>query len=320
MITPVERVERDRQELARRRERLSLPMVPLSRVVDAGLRRDDWPDPRSWAAAPHAVGSGPRGEALALVRSRAGEDRVLVRRLDEESPAVVLEGAVRASHVQPLPDGRTLLVAGRGEQGSANAQVWDGSGQLVASAFVGDAIAHVLTTPAGSVWIGYFDEARDERGMHKLVRFDDELRPQWSYPFPSERPDLPDVFDVYSLNVSGETALCYAYTDFHLVRVRADCVADLGSTAVKGAQAVLIEGPRGALVGGYGADHDLITPFRLRPGGIDVGAPVGRLVLPDGREMTRLQLTARGAELHVTGDHVFRYRVTLDDLLDAPHA
>ena len=83
-----------------------------------------------------------------------------------------------------------------------------------------------------------------------------------------------------------EAALCYAHTDFHLVSARAGSVADLGPTGVKGAQAVLIDWPRGAFVGGYGADHDLITPFWLRAGGIDVGEPVGRLVLPDGREMT----------------------------------
>ncbi|MCR6688816.1 hypothetical protein [Cellulomonas sp.] len=114
--------------------------------------------------------------------------------------------------------------------------------------------------------------------------------------------------------MSGEAALCYAHTDFHLVSVRAGSVADLGPTGVKGAQAVLIDGPRGAFVGGYGADHDLITPFWLRAGGIDVGAPVGRLVLPDGREMNRLRFTARGAELHVTDDHGLRYRVTLVEM------
>lgn len=319
MIALVKRDERDRTELARRRELLALPMVPLSRPARAGTRQDDWPDARTWSHVPEVVGIGPGGELLGLFQSRDREDRTLVSSLDGEGSVVVLEGTLPASVVQPLPGGRILLVGGRAAGGTVNAQVWDGSGRLVASAFMGDAIAHVLTTPAGSVWIGYFDEALDELGAHKLVRFDDELRPQWSYPVRSERPDLPDVFDVYSLNVSAEVALCYAYDDFHLIRAHADSVTDLGSAGVRGAQAVLIDGPRGAFIGGYGPDHDLITPFRLGQDGVDVGTPVGRLVLPDGRELSRPRFTARGAELHVVVDRVYRYRVTLEELLDVTH-
>ncbi|GEL98999.1 hypothetical protein CTE05_25460 [Cellulomonas terrae] len=254
-----------------------------------------------------------------LVRSRDREDRVLVHRVGGVAPAVVLEGAVPASFAQPLPGGRVLLVAARGEPGTDNAQVWDSAGQLVASAFVGDAIAQVLATPAGSIWIGYFDEARDEIGMRQLVRFDGTLRPEWWYPFPSERADLPNVFDVMALNVHEETALCYAYKGFHLVRVQSDSVTDLGPTGVRGASAVVVDGARGAFVGGWGVEYDLVTPFALRPGGgVDVGAPVGRLVLPDGRDCARLRLTSRGAEMAAVDGGGNRYRVSLDELLDGP--
>lgn len=273
----------------------------------------------TWGYRPLAIGTGPGDVTLALVRSLDRKDRVLVHHVGRKDSAVILEGALQATFVQPLPDGRVLLVAARGAPGTDNAQVWDSAGRLVASAFVGDAIEHVLTTPAGSIWVGYFDEASDELGMRKFVRFDDQLRPQWWYPYSSERPDLPDVFDVMALNVHGETALCYAYTGFHLVQAHANAVTDLGPTGVRGAHAVVVEGARGALVGGYGVEHDVVTPIALRPGGgVDVGAPVGRLVLPDGRDCPRLRFTARGAELTAVEGNDARYRISLDELLDGP--
>ncbi|KQR08591.1 hypothetical protein ASF78_20335 [Cellulomonas sp. Leaf334] len=301
----------------RRRELLPLPMIPLRATRGWLAESATRPDQGTWDYRPLVIGTGPGDEALVLVRGRDREDRVLVHRVGGAAPAVVLEGTVPASFVQPLPGGRVLLVAARGEAGTDNAQVWDSAGHLVASAFVGDAIEDVLTTPAGSIWVGYFDEARDEIGMRQLVRFDGTLCPQWWYPYPSARADLPNVFDVMALNVHEETALCYAYTGF--VRVHSDSVTDLGPPGVRGAHAVVVDGARGAFVGGWGVEHDLVTPFALRPGGgVDVGAPVGRLVLPDGRDCARLRLTSRGAELAVVDGDRNRYRVSLDELLDGP--
>lgn len=294
-------------------------MIPVHRTSDWLVGCERWPRTEKWDHRGLVIGVGADSGVLVLVPSRESGDRMLVHRVGSKNASVVLDGALRADFVQPLPGGRTLLVAARAEPGTSNAQVWDDAGRLVASAFVGDAIEHVLTTAAGSIWVGYFDEASDELGLHKLVRLDSNLRPQWCYPHSSER-DLPWVFDVVALNVHGETALCYAHADFHLVQVQADSVTDLGPTGVRGARAVVVDGFRGALIGGYGAEYDLVTPFAVQPGGrLDVGAPIGRLVLPDGRERDRLRFTARGAELTATDDGLVRYRVSVDELLDGPH-
>ncbi|GCD20452.1 hypothetical protein ACFO3K_13215 [Cellulomonas algicola] len=308
--------ERDSADLARRRSLLSLPMIPLRRDARRWLQPEGWPDMGRWVYDPVAVGVGPDGRVLSLVRDRERGDRLLLDRTDAAAPPVVLDGAVDATFVQPLPGGRVLLVAARARRRETNAQVWDTDGRLVTAGFVGDAIEHVLTTPAGAVWIAYFDEASDDISTRRLVRFDEDLHIRWSYPG-SER-GLPGLFDVYALNVSGEAAVCYAYTEFHLVRAEGDAATDLGATGVTGAAAVLVDGDRGAFVGGYGADFDVVTPFRLCHDGIEVGEPLGRLVMPDGRELRRRRLTARGGELHVVGEHRLLRQVSLDDLLDGP--
>jgi hypothetical protein len=296
-------------------------MVPLRRIRIPVSGREAWPGTGSqWHGLPARIGFGPRGERLALFQSRVREDRMLAHRLDGDHPVVVLDDMPHLEAVQPLPDGKVLLIGRHRTVGRENAQIRDADGRLITSAFVGHDPRHVLTTPSGSTWIGYGETADDDLGLHKLVRLDDELRPQWWYPYASERPDLPTVFDVYALNVTGETAWCYAYTDFHLVQAFGDTVTDLGPAPPGGARAVVVDGGRGALVGGYGPEHDVIRPFHLRPGGFEVGAPVGRLVLPEGDDVGALGLTARGADLYARSGNSSLYRVTLEELLDGPRA
>lgn len=303
----------DQSALTARREHLALPMVPLRRT-DSPLSHTRWPDPMSWRSA-HLVGVGPDGDALAVAPSVGSPGRVLAVR--DDGTATVLDGALAASFVQPLPQGRTLLVGARSDHGVPNAQVWDADGNLLVSAFVGDAVEHVLTTPDGSTWVGYFDEATDEIGGRKLVRFGTDLTVRWAYPYPTEEPDLPVVFDVYALNVDGETAWCHAYYSHHLLRVDDDTVTDLGPTGLTSTRAVLVRGDRGAFVGTRDG-ADLVMPFHLGPGGVEVGAPTARLVLPDGRECQRLRWAAHGDVLHAVTEHQQVLRVTLDELLDGP--
>ena len=62
--------ERDSADLARRRSLLSLPMIPLRRDARRWLQPEGWPDMRRWVYDPVAVGVGPDGRVLSLVRDR----------------------------------------------------------------------------------------------------------------------------------------------------------------------------------------------------------------------------------------------------------
>lgn len=302
-------------DLRERRRVLALPMVPLRRdpvrVQDGG----EW---RGWRALPDAVGIGPDGEVVEVRRHADDESRTQVRWSGEGRTPLVLEGALRASGVQPLPGGRVLLLGSAAEEGGVDAEVWDADGRRVTAAHTGRAREHVLSTPSGDTWIGYFDEAGGGLGSHKLVRVGPDLAPRWVYPYPSQAPDLPDVFDVLALDVVGEAAWCYAYTSFHLLRVEGDVVEDHGRLDVAGARALLVDGGRGALVGGYGPQHDVVRPFEIVPGGVRTAPPVGRLALPDGGELRGVRLVARGDRLHAVAPDGRRWVVTLDQLLDGP--
>ena len=222
------------------------------------------------------------------------------------------------SFVQPLPEGETLLVEARsagGSRGGENAAVYDAQGRWVRGAHLGDAVGHVLVTAGGAVWVGYFDEAAAlGRGLggHGLVRFDADLRPQWKYPLGH---DLPPIADCMALNVSGEAAWAHIYhRPYHLISVDGADARDHGPSPAPGAPHLLIDGSRGALIGGHGADVDLITPIVLAPDGVQSAGPRSRLVLPDGMDVGRTHTVCRGSRLHVVLDATV-YRLDLDDII-----
>lgn len=326
MMPPITDDGWDRDDLTRRRAELTLPMVPL-RTGRSPAPQRTLPDRAAWRYPPAAVGVGPDGGAVALVRSGEHDDLATVVR--DDGTSTVLDGALQARHAQPLPGGRTLLVSSRARPGTANAQVWDADGRLEAEAFVGDGIAHVLTTAGGAVWLGCFDEAQST-GQRMIVRLDDRLRAQWGYPYVTERADLPPVDDVETLTTDGEGVVCHVWRTHHLLRVDGDEVTDLGPTGLFMVRAVLVQGDRGAFVGGQPVGgqpvggrrgDDVVTPFRLVPDGVEVDAPTARLVAPDGRECLRRRLVVHGDVLHALpeegrGGDVLR--VTLDELLDGP--
>ncbi len=181
---------------------------------------------------------------------------------------------------------------------------------------LGDAIEHILTTQAGAVWVGYFDEAIGSPGPagHGLARFSDRLEAAWLYPT-GPQATLPPIDDCYSLNVVGEVAYCYAYSDFHLVEAHGNRVNDLGPVPYAGASALLIDGDGGALISGYGPDYDVVTPLCIRAQSIEVAGESKRIVMPDGLEVgTPRRLFCRGPDLHVFVRSGW-YRLGLDDLL-----
>ena len=190
-MTQAEQDERSRE---RRAEVLALPMTPL--------RLCGYLDkPGHQPAGPVAVGAGPDDIAVAAWPPPAGKHGVVVTSYDGNGPSlkdqyrsqvlrraaeVQVPTSLAVTHLQPLPDGKILIACAR-TRGTDSAEVWDGNGRLERAGLIGDAIEHLLTTPSGAIWAGYFDEGifGTAPAAHGLIRF----TPTWpsTGPTPSVR-------------------------------------------------------------------------------------------------------------------------------------
>lgn len=299
----------------RREARLRLPTVPLIHEWNVAPTAGD----ARWRRQPAAVGVGPWLQQVAVWSHVAGSPLQLVTwhgANGEPERSIVVESSLAGlGFIQPVADGGVLLVSVRRPRDAAiSAQRWSSRGDLVAEADLGDAIEHVLATDSGAVWVGYFDEALTGRAPegHGLVRFGADLQPEWLYPW---NTDLPSVDDCESMNVVGETVYACPYLDHHVVRVDGGEVTDLGPAPHRGGQALLIEGDRGLLIGGYGADHDLMTPFEFTANGpMRVGSQ-GRVVMPDGLEARSRSWICRGGQAWTQVDNN-RFRLGLSRVFD----
>lgn len=225
--------------------------------------------------------------------------------------------------IQPLPDGRVLIVGARCRWRSGgterNAVVFDSEGRLVVDGTLGDGIEEVLATPMGQIWVGYFDEGvfgnygwggpgPEPIGSQGIVRFAPDLTEAWKYPYDA---DGGFIADAYALNVDGESAWSSYYTDFPIVRIGSDGVTTWRG-GPSGAKALIVDGDRCALVGGYGADRDRVLVGSLRREGF-VAEASGVLRLPGGWKAGRRRFVARGSELHIfVGDRW--YKIAVADL------
>ncbi|MEV0270532.1 hypothetical protein AB0H43_17260 [Hamadaea sp. NPDC050747] len=290
------------------------------------------------------VSVGPFGEAIALWSSASGRE-ALTARVTEPSgasfPVTTSAHGVRARvvayapepgldltvgdlrlahcHVQPLPGGRVLFVAARCRLGAdgaeANAMIVTAEGQVERTGVLGDGIEHVQTTPAGKIWVGYFDEgvyggngwhvgSVEPLGAAGMVRFSSRLRPEWRF---ANGPD--PIEECYALNLSGETAWSTYYSRFPIVRVDGDTVTSWPGTG-SAAQALIVDGTRCALLGGYAADRDRLLAGDLTRGHFRAY----QLILPGNRRLpSNAWVIGRGPHLHVFADTTW-YRLDLDDL------
>ncbi|MFF0769581.1 hypothetical protein ACFYUK_11860 [Nonomuraea wenchangensis] len=211
---------------------------------------------------------------------------------------------------QPLPDGGVLLVGARccWRDGAAecNAAIYDADGKRQREGVLGDGIEDVQTTPSGEIWVSYFDEgvcgnrgwgeadSPAPIGSRGLIRFRSDLDIAWRYPYDGE---FGGIADCYALNVVGEDAWAYYYTDFLIVRIRAGAIAGW-STEVRGAHGLVVADDGVVLVGCYGDRRPLVAgSFQGEYFSADRPA---RLVMPNGRSVSRTAtVLGRGSELHV---------------------
>jgi hypothetical protein len=227
--------------------------------------------------------------------------------------------------VQPLPHGRMLVVAARArwrpEGPDRNAIVYDADGNVLAEETLGDGIEHVLTTGAGDVWVGYFDEgvygnygwgdtgAPSPLGACGLARFSPDLRPDWRYP--SSDSPWGAISDCYALNVDGETAWTAYYTGFPIVRIQEGVLTGWDNDVT--AKALAVGGSRVALYGGYRPDYDRLAVGDLSGERLRITGEY-RIVLPDGRSLPgSAYVVGRGPDLHILTDDDW-YRLNLEDI------
>jgi hypothetical protein len=283
-----------------------------------------------------SAATGPEGELVVVWASRENADALTARTVEPDGASFpdtrtaapvsvhvatysphqptmvsIVGQSLAHSHVQPLPDGGVLLVGARcrWRNGAAesNAAIYDADGELLREGVLGDGIADVQTTPSGEIWVSYFDEGVYGNfgwgeadgpapiGSPGLIRFRSDLDIAWRYPYDGE---FGAISDCYALNVAGEDAWAYYYTDFPIVRIRAAAVAGW-STEVRGAHALVVADDRVVLVGGYGEDRRRLVAGSIQGEAFSVDRPA-RLVMPNGRPVPRTAtVLGRGSELHV---------------------
>ena len=239
--------------------------------------------------------------------------------------------ALPVSHptLQPMPNGHVLVVGARAQwrpdDPDRNALLFGPDGDVVASATFGDGIEHVFATTVGDVWVGYFDEGvygnygwggpgPTPIGACGLIQFGVDLAPEWTFPsHVNERWGA--ISDCYALNVTDEATWACYYTDFPIVKMQESDIS-WWANAVGGARALVTDGARVALVGGYGSDHSRVEIASLHTDTAMTFAS-GRLCLPGGAEVPEgAQMFGRGPELHVVVGDVW-YRISLDRLVSA---
>jgi hypothetical protein len=216
-----------------------------------------------------------------------------------------------------LPGGRILISDSRAEiDRDAGAPVahstwiYSSSGAATGAGSLGHGIEHLLTTPSGDIWVGYFDEGIYGGGSvahHGLVRFSEDLVAQWLFPY----GELEPIDDCYALNVMDEVATAYYYSAFHVVRV-AEGAVRTWTVGVSGASHVLLAEDRVALIGGYGEEEHRVVHGRLSGGGQFERLGEGRLRFPDHLQPSDQSYSVtRGAEIHVfDGLHWLRGALT----------
>jgi len=244
----------------------------------------------------HLVATGVSFDNAPIALWETSDSHIVSYGLNGDQAMTIAPVNARFPTIQSLPGDRVLICGTRVAANSMNAWIFSSDGEAQTAAHVGDGIAHVLTTPAGSIWVGYFDEGvygGSEPARHGIVCFDDSLTPVWKYPFSS--PHGP-VDDCYTLNVNGESAVSCFYSDFPIVRVSGSQMSGW-TGAPTGSYGLLQSGDSVLLFGGYSENRDRVVRLALKKDGTteETGSGIVRGV-PGDVPVSRF---CRGPEAHL---------------------
>jgi hypothetical protein len=274
--------------------------------------------PASWQDRIVTASIGPAGEAIALWETATGAGRVTVDGTDGRTQVIDIEHVPPGQlTVQPMPQGRVLVVAARCPWGQHNAVVYDGDGRVERTASLGDGVAHVLCTAEGAVWVGYAEEGIlgsrlpvtvTPVGAPGIVRFDADLNPQWSY----DGQEWGRVDDCDALNVDGDTVWTCYYSRIALVRIHDGATLGWHNPVASGASGILIDDRWVAFFGGYGTNLHRLVVASLEGGTVNALREF-RMTVEDGQPLPAGRVVGRGAQLHLLAGRDW-YRFTLADL------
>ncbi|MEM9201844.1 MAG: hypothetical protein AAGC53_09290 [Actinomycetota bacterium] len=254
-----------------------------------------------FASSPHSTASERYAIDVELVDVDGGVER---RRVD----------GVPVAHpiVKLAPSGDLVIVGARARwaDGRAEHNAWlvSEGGTVGGSFCAADGIQNVQVTPAGLLWVAYFDEgvfgnfgwgnpgSSEPLGRSGLVcwSLDGELRYGFEAP-----AGFGSIDDCYAMCASGETIWACYYSDFPVVRVGADFDVVGWESGVGGAHAIAATDERALLVGGYRGLFDRAVVVTLASDG-RTNQTVSQLVMPDSTDVPdSARLVARGQRLHV---------------------
>jgi hypothetical protein len=238
---------------------------------------------------------------------------------------------------QPLPNGRILIVSTWAEwlpEGpERNATIYGSDGSAELSTCVGDGIHRVLATTDGAVWVAYHDmgifgangwgtgDSPEPIGSAGLVRFSPRLEVDWRFRGDrrsESRGGCPTpIDDCEAATLSGGTLWCYYYSEYPVVRiddgeVRTWEPSKPAAPVATGVQALITDGRRVALAGGYTGKEDRIVVARLEERW--VADRTLRLRLPDGSRLpSGVMMQGLADVLHVFVGREW-YQIRLEDL------
>ncbi|MGV9650602.1 MULTISPECIES: hypothetical protein [unclassified Streptomyces] len=202
-------------------------------------------------------------------------------------------------HVDSLPNGRFILVDGRGTRGERNARIHGRDGRRRHAFRMGDAIEFAMADRRHHVWSAYFDEGvyADPISAAGLVRWDSGGRQEWRY----SAPDGIEYIDtVYALNVDDGVAWACYYPPFPLLEVRTNGQIRVRTSSVVAPRGMAVHGEEIVMLGGNRQSDRF---HRCRMDGHKV-IPVeeAQLTRPDGAPLKQYaRPVGRGRHLYLRG-------------------
>ena len=219
--------------------------------------------------------------------------------------------------IQLLPDGAVLVVSARCRRYSdgthdLNARIYDPHGQPREKFLLGDGIQHMQVDRKGNIWVGYFDEGVYGNlgwggtgqlapvGASGLVCFNTKGHNNWEF---GPVPGVDVISDVHALNVFGDEAWVYYYTDFPLVRIAPDRTVAVWATETSGARAFAIGNGTVLLFGGY-RNQMGCRALRHYKDRAKFEMNIS-LMLTEGGDLSKANVVGRGHILHVIAGDIW---------------